>query len=398
MLTGDLIFVSRSGRYIKPYFIDTANCELLTLAENLILSYRNAVKNSLSCRRLEELLAPFKAVNSKTTPVNALIKLLDDRVSRSVAVPETDYPNERNRLFSRTAELLKRNDFDGFLQFIGSNAFDPYGDLPEFDIMTGFKEITSKELLERYNTALVQAILFKAGKLTVTVNSPDQGELRRLLKYLKFFRLLCDISKTVSGALKLEISGPLSLFGPTRKYALNLAAFFPAVIRLKEWEIRAEIKNRTSYSILKLDQTSNLVSHYRHFSSYVPEEIRVFHRMFSEKTERWQITGDTPLFVAGQGRYVAPDLSFTENGSGKIIHLELFHRWHKGQLNTRLEWLERHPEIQLVIGIDRAVCDGEVWEDLNKKYPYAMNKTFRFRDFPGVDTVIKHLDKQLHNN
>ena len=398
MLTSDLVFSSKRGRYIKPCFIDTKNPELLALSENLISCFRSAVKNRLAYKQLEDTLFQFRAANSKTTPVNALIKLLDDRIVRAAAVEETDYQGERNKLFSHSAALLKNGNIDGLLQFTLQNTFDPYGDLPEFDVITDFKDILPQELLERYNTALVQAILFKAEKLTVKVNSDDQGELRRLLKYLKFFRLLCDIKKDVSGKLKLEISGPLSLFGPTRKYALNLAAFFPAVLRFDEWEIRAEIKNRSSFSILKLDNESRLVSHYRNFSSYVPEEIKVFHRLFSAKSDDWKIIGDTPLFIAGKGCYIAPDLSFIDRENQHTLHLELFHRWHKLQLETRLEYLERNQDMPLIIGIDRAICDETKLDELTEKYPAAMGKSFRFRDFPGVDTVIKKLNSQKAKN
>ena len=391
MLTSDLIYTSRSGRYIKPCFIDPSDKQLAALAENLLSICRTAANNRTAGKDLEEYFAAFRAMDSKSVPVNALLKLLDERFEKESASPETDYFQKRKELFSRSANLLKEGKFEEFMQNAAENTFDPYGDLPEFDVVTAFRDITAKELLERFNTALVQAILLKAEKLTVTVDSSDHGELRRMLKYLKFFRLLCDIKKDASGALKLEISGPFALFGPTRKYALNLAAFFPAFIRLKKWELRAEIKNRSSSVILKLDESSQLVSHYRNFSNYVPDEIRLFHRLFAEKSKDWQITGDTPLFIAGKGTYFVPDLSFS--GNGKVIHLELFHRWHRFQLEKRLELLERRKDITLMIGIDRSICDEETFDLLTEKYPQAMTNAFRFRDFPGVDTVERMLKK-----
>ena len=386
-----MIYTSRSGRYIKPCFIDTADTSLLMLAENLLAICRSAANNRISRKELEDNFSPFRAADSKTFPVNALLKLLDERFTRESAAPETDYRQKRRDLFELSAKLLKDGRFDDFLQHANENTFDPYGDLPEFDVVTFFRNITAKELLERYNTALVQSILLKAEKVTVTADMSDTGELRRMLKYLKFFRLLCEIKKSVSGALKLEISGPFAIFGPTRKYALSLAAFFPAVIRLKKWELRAEIKKRNSTAILKVDESNGLVSHYRNFSNYVPEEVRLFHRMFAEKSELWKITGDTPLFIAGKGTYFVPDLSFT--GNNKTIHLELFHRWHRVQLEGRLELLERRGDIQLMIGIDRSICDEDTFDLLIEKYPQAMKKAFRFRDFPGVDTVEKMLNK-----
>ena len=391
MLTSDLVYTSRSGRYLKPCFIDISDNQLTTLAENLLAICRKAAVSRSSGKELDEHFSVFRAMDSKSVPVNALLKLLDERFEKESASPDTDYQQKRRELFSHSSLLLKDGNFEEFMKYAAENTFDPYGDLPEFDVVTAFRDITSKELLERYNVALVQAILLKAEKVTVTIDSPDHGELRRMLKYLKFFRLLCDIKKDTAGALKLDISGPFALFGPTRKYALNLAAFFPAVIRLKKWELRAEIKTARSSVTLKLDETSNLVSHYRNFSNYVPEEVRVFHRLFAEKSTDWQITGDTPLFIAGKGTYFVPDLSFT--GNGKTIHLELFHRWHRFQLENRLELIERRKDIPLVIGIDRAICDEVTFDFLSEKYPEAMSRAFRFRDFPGVDTVEKMLNK-----
>ena len=397
MLTSDLIHTTRSGKFIKPCFIDPFSPELLELADNLILLCKEAVKKRLARSVFLESFSGIKALDSKIYPVNALLKLLEERIEFQTGSAELDYPALRRELFLKSAKLLAEGFSEAaFTKYFPKTTPDPYGDLPEFDTAVSFRDLASRELLERYNTALVQAILLKAEKLTVTVGEADPAELRRMLKYLKFFRLLAEISKNSAGNLKIEISGPFSLFGPTRKYALNLAAFFPAVIRLESWKLRAEIKTRSgSDAVLKLDNSSGLVSHYRHFSAYVPEEIRLFHQFFKDKTNEWEIIGDTPVLLAGNGRYLVPDLSFQHKTDARIIHLELFHRWHRGQLENRLEYLERKENLQLIIGIDRAICDEELCGILTKKYPGAMAKSFRFRDFPGVDTVLKKLDSSV---
>ena len=395
MLTSDLVHTTRSGTQIKPCFIDTQNRDLLVLAENLIQLCRKAASGHRTRGEFQDEFTGIRNSDSKFFPVNALLKLLEERMEFCSGSEETDYPALRSELFLKSAELLRNGfpDENEFRAIFPEPTCDPYGDLPEFDRASGFRDLTSRELLERYNTALVQAILLKADKLTVVIGETEPSGLRRMLKYLKFFRLLAEISKTSTGALKIDISGPFSLFGPTRKYALNLASFFPAVIRLESWKLRAEVKTRSgSSAVLKLDNTSGLVSHYRHFSAYVPEEIKLFHRLFSTKSTNWEITGDTPVLLAGNGRYLVPDLSFKRTSDGQLIHLELFHRWHRGQLENRLEYLERKKDLQLIIGIDRAICDEELNEILTKKYPGAMAKTFRFRDFPGVDTVLRKLN------
>ena len=393
MLTSDLVSYSKSGRYIKPCFISSSDPELNKIAGELLDICRLAAQKRICRRDFQDMVMPLRELDSKKNPVNALLKLLEERMVSTSALEEVDYPAMRRELFAESSKLLGREDHSGYEAFLSGTHPDPYGDLPEFDRITGFEEINSRGLLDLYNCALVQALLLKAQRVTVITSSTDQLQLRKLLKYLKFFRLLCDIGKNSAGALKLEISGPFSIFGTTRKYALNLASFFPAVLLLDRWELRAEITGRNSVSVLRLDETSQLVSHYRSFSGFVPPEIRLFHRNFAEKCPAWQISGDTPVFNASRGQYIVPDLSFTSAGDGVVIHLELFHRWHSGQLEQRLELLERRQDMPLVIGIDRALCDGEKFEELKEKYPAAAARCFLFRDFPGVDTVARTLDK-----
>ena len=134
------------------------------------------------------------------------------------------------------------------------------------------------ELLERYNVAQVQGLLMTAKSLQIRADHADPAELRRLFKYLKFFRLLAEIRQD-GPAYIIRISGPLAIFSNTRKYALQLAAFFPAVLLLKKWKLTAEIEWKNRSLQLILDEKSNLRSHDRNFSAYVPEEIAMFHRL-----------------------------------------------------------------------------------------------------------------------
>ena len=118
MLTGEMIYTNRSGRYIKPCFIRTTDAELLTLAENLLTLCRNAAVNSLTRRTVEENFAPFRTADNKLFPVNALLKLLDERFTRSVSEPETNYMQKRRELFSHSSKLLKEQNFDECIEHI----------------------------------------------------------------------------------------------------------------------------------------------------------------------------------------------------------------------------------------------------------------------------------------
>jgi uncharacterized protein len=174
---------------------------------------------------------------------------------------------------------------------------------------------------------------------------------------------------------------------------LQLAIFFPAVCDLNKWQLKADIKLNNKNSRLNLNESSGLVSHYQNFSAYVPEEIVMFHRLFKQKIDDWSIVGDAPFIKPSGHEVIFPDLSFQSN-NGKIIHLELFHRWHSGPLLQRLEQLAGKTAMPLIIGVDRALYNKPEIKALLTGNEVFEKCGFLFRDFPGVDRVKKVLDSQ----
>ncbi|WP_294506504.1 DUF790 family protein [uncultured Victivallis sp.] len=408
MLTRELLrFRKRNG--FLPAFIDPADPKLLEFAAGLLALYTEAAGGGMRRAELEELVnVQLQGVRDRKL-AEGLNKLVLDRCSFD-PVRLLDYPAERRRLFLAAAEALKRAggrleayrealfEAEGAAEFM---AADLYGDLPDNERLTGWRPLYPGELLNRYNLALVQGLLIYSEELELTVADPDPAELRRLFKYLRFFRLLAEVSRgkgrrrrtSEPDLISLRISGPFAIFANTRKYALQLAAFFPAVVNVKEWTLAAKIRLGENRGELKLDQKCGLVSHYRNFSSYVPEEIRMFHRLFRERSVEWRIVGESPFLDGGGQEIVFPDLSFRRESDGTTLHLELFHRWHRGQLDRRLELLEREPEIPLLIGVDRALADDEAWAVLTEqRHPSLAVRMFRFRDFPGVERVTHLLN------
>ena len=274
---------------------------------------------------------------------------------------------------------------------IDSPPGDIYGDLPDFELLTAFRELEPGELLCRYNTALVQGLLMNTSQLTIDLPEAETAELRKLVKFMKFFRLLAEIDAPRPGELRLQVSGPFALLENSRKYALQLASFFPAVLKMKRFRLEAEIRLPNRTGKLELSEKANLVSHYRELAAYVPEEIRIFHRVFRERCSDWTIVGDTPFINTG-GEICFPDLSFRRT-DGRVCHLELFHRWHRGALPRRLAFLDEHPQTPLILGVDRAAVADEGFEELRTTHPAAAGRLFRFRDFPAVDTLVRTLDK-----
>ncbi len=394
MLTKEHLRLHRRADRALPVFADTANPDLLAAAESVLAIFRNGATHKIPRGELSEQLTGVTASRDEAA---AFVKLAEGLCTFADCA-ELDYPAMRAELFSVSGFALQnaaspeelREKLAGNARFSVFLQQDIYGDLPENQQLVSFRDLSAQELLERYNVAQVQGLLIYARKLQIRTDNADPAELRRLFKYLKFFRLLSEIRQKGQTSY-LTISGPLEIFANTRKYALQLAAFFPAVLLLKSWKLNAEIewKNRTLQ--LNLDEKSNLRSHYRNFSAYVPEEIAMFHRLFREKIKDWTIVGETPVLSGNQGEVFFPDLSFREETSRKVVHLELFHRWHKHQLESRLIYLAQHRQIPLLLGIDRSIADENALTEYLTEYPQLMGRLFLFRDFPGVDRVAKLL-------
>ncbi len=391
MLTGDLLLFRFTGGRFKIRFVDKNEPDLLLLAQSLIDCFADAAHKGLARNQLEEALELFRHQNELKV-VDGLIKLLMDRTV-FLSAQDIDYPLLREKIFSQASSLFFRcgGNMAKFQSAVSglSGGADFYGDLPGFEKIVSFPFIKPVDLLDRYNLALAQGMLFYTRSLKIKVSDPEPAELRRMLKYLKFFRLLAEVVQVKKNALEMDISGPFSLFGPTRKYALNLAVFLPAVVRLKQWKVIADLEVGNRKGRFSLDDSSALVSHYRNFSAYVPEEVKMFHRLFSEKVTDWKIVGETPLLHAGQQEFIIPDISF-ENINGAVIHLELFHRWHKSQLQQRINTLSQH-DLPLILGIDRSILSNDEFEEIISQSPHLKQRLFRFSDFPGVDTVHRTL-------
>lgn len=405
MLTKDLLKFRRSDKGIKPLFIDSEDKQLLTLAEELIQVYATAAEKQQRRGEIAEIVEPLLTGAKDQKFIRGLNKLMLDRCEFSIH-DNKDYVNLRHETFALAAKLFHANELpdDAALraavvsttpelgEFIERGI---YADLPDNERLTKFRSLLPRELLQRYNCSLVQSLLIYSEKLELKIVEPDPAKLRKMFKYLKFFRLLAMVETLprIANGMKFTIDGPASLFENTRKYGLQLAIFFPAICDLSKWQLNADLKLNNKVSRLKLNESSGLVGHYRNFSAYVPEEIVMFHRLFKQKVDDWNIVGDTPFIKPSGREIIFPDLSF-QSLSGQLIHLELFHRWHSRPLLQRLEQLAVQSDMPLIIGVDRALYNKSEIKLLLDGNDVFEQRGFLFRDFPGVERVRKLLNLQ----
>src|SRR5439155_16995558 len=68
-----------------------------------------------------------------------------------------------------------------------------FADLKSEQRLVAFKDLSAERLLQRYNVALVQAVLLRATGVRVLVRGEPPQRYRQLLRLVKFHRLVCDI-------------------------------------------------------------------------------------------------------------------------------------------------------------------------------------------------------------
>ncbi len=402
MLTKNLIkFRIRKGK-IAPGFIDPSDEALLEGAQLLVSMFEESIGQTREAL-LEESNQLVEALPCETMIGRGFEKLLLDRTEFLVPSDE-EQPRLRHQVFSLTSSALQQQEFVDFPAFatwaaqqfgqpINKLGEQLYADLPAQNPVIAFKSITAQSLLHRYNCSLIQWLLLHALSMILTLENAGPGSLRQLFKYLRFNQLLADI-RMEGKHCQLTIEGPLSLFYQTRKYGMNLARFFPALLHQERWSLSAEIQVGTQRKgLLELDQHSGLKPAEERFLKYVPEEIKLFGEAVRKKCSGWKVLEAT-TFVNLQGEvHCFPDFSL-KHESGTKVAIELFHNWHASALSTRLDQLDEHTDTPLLLGVAHGLANKTEQAQRLAASPYYQRWGFTYRDLPTI-TKLRPLLAQL---
>ena len=247
MLTRDLLRYKIRSRQIYPQFIEPTDRQLLTCAEQLIAVFEKS-PNTPRATLLEASKQIIDGTPGAPIVKRGLEKLLLDRTEFDTA------PNEaliafRRRLFMETSRLLSEEQFQDYTDYqhrvsqITAGESQPeiaslveresasklYADLPSCQPILSFRTLSAERLLHRYNAAQVQGLLLHCNAVTLRLADAMTAELRQLFKYLRFNQLLSTIRKEEE-LYQITVDGPLNLFYKTKRYGMNLANFFIAVL------------------------------------------------------------------------------------------------------------------------------------------------------------------------
>lgn len=396
MLTRDLLlFRVREGK-LRPSFIKREEPELLALATELIAQLDGAKGQTRD--DVEEDLSLRAGAFSRPRIARGLVKLLLDRAlfdEAAEGVAETRW--ER---FQLAAKVLRELPTDATVEAYEAQLAQAlpaplpevrealYIDLPGNRRLLGWESLTPSELLDRYNLALAQGPLLGARRLTLRARSPELLRVRKLLRWLKFCRLVAEVRRD-GDDWALEVEGPGALLSLQKKYGLQLASFLSVVPVLERWELTAEVEaSARRRAVLMLDHRDPLVSPLPSALGHIPAEVATLAEGFEDAEWELDLT-PLPRHMGASGLCV-PDLTFRHRKKRREVALELFHAWHAGPLERRLRELRSRPDPGLLLGVDRALARGEERDALE-----AHPQVVLFHGFPSARRLRERLARLI---
>lgn len=346
MLTSDLAVSFRRGDKIFPYLINTGNTGYLRDAEGLIEifeAFGGETRGALE-RELEE----FIGTGTDYKIMRGLIKLLFDRTDF-----ETEAPAEpveiRQKVFlearkmhpvfpgSENKEKVFASVAEDFLCSKDAIKANLYADLPAEQRMISFETVEPLDLLDRYNLAQAQALLYRAIEMKIRVAPSDLANYRAIFGWVKHFGLIHSITGNSAEGYEITLTGAASLFHRSQKYGIQMAVFLPALLLCKNWKFRAEIaqkKGKNLFFELTNEQTE-IVSNRMDDAPYENPDIQKLLKNWEKFATDWQLTENREVVDLGKTAFV-PDLALISPENEKIF-LDILGFWTPKSLQKRLD-------------------------------------------------------------
>ena len=400
MLTKDLIRTQIDRGELKPTLLN-GTPKQQQLLEDVIECFVAQIGNTR--QQLDDALNPIAYRHRSLALGRGVIKVLRDACA---FIDVSSCQEQRWNIFEVSAQALvdpaesPEQHRQRVAQELSSQATAPavsdseelmqqlYADLPHQAILEQVPSWSVKELLQRYNIALVQSILLSADSLIVTLPLSETGMARRVLTQLRFHRLVAD-TKQQQDRLIMQIAGPGSVLGQQQRYGMQLANFFTVLPTVPQWHLKASVKQeRKSYDLV-LQQCPQLVAQSKWYG-FVPKEIASWYERLSVVKE-WEVVDHPDLLqVPQEAELIAPDVALRFRGHYYAI--ECFHSWHQAPLQRRIKQLNKLPH--LLIAVDKQLAKRKAIVSLLESEVFQQRGMI-FSSLPTKTMLKQCLDKQI---
>ncbi|MDQ3322651.1 MAG: DUF790 family protein [Acidobacteriota bacterium] len=346
MLTSDLAVNRRRGDKISPLLIKTGNAVYLRDAEilgQIFEDYEGKTRGELE-RELEE----YVGTGTDYKILRGFIKLLTDRCefeTSSVVAPEEirqkvfleagklqpvlpDSPRRKEVLETVAGEL--EIDADTILSNL-------YADLSARQKLISFETIAPKDLLDRYNMAQAQALLYKCVEMRIRAAPSEAENYRSIFGWIKHFGLIHSVSGNAADGYEITLAGAASLFHRSQKYGIQMAVFLPALLLCKDWEMSAQVAQKeggNAFYELSSEQTE-LKSYYSDEPEYKNSDIERLGKDWEKSPVKWQLRENREVVDLGKTAFI-PDFVLISPAADKI-YLDVLGFWTPKSLKKRIE-------------------------------------------------------------
>ncbi len=347
MLTSDLAINWRRGDKLFPRLIKTDDAIYLRDAEILIEifdDFLNKTRGELECE-LEE----YVGTGTDYRILRGFIKLLTDRCefeTSSVAEPA----EIRQKLFLEARKFQpvlpdseQRNKVlesiaAEFQTDAGTLFSNLYADLSAQQKLISFDAIEPADLLDRYNLAQAQAILYKCVEMRIRVApSADTVNYRSIFGWIKHFGLIHSVAGNAANGYEITLTGAASLFHRSQKYGIQMAVFLPALLLCENWKMSAEVAQRegenASYQLTS--EQVELKSCYADEPEYKNSDIEKLKKDWEKSGGAWQLQKNREVIDLGKTAFI-PDFVMISPDNEKV-YLDVLGFWTPKSLKKRLE-------------------------------------------------------------
>ncbi|HEX8130953.1 MAG TPA: DUF790 family protein [Pyrinomonadaceae bacterium] len=344
MLTSDLALSRQRGNQIRPLYIEPEDDGWLAAASALIELFRE----HRGCTRaeLDAALEDYVGTGTDYKILRGLIKLLSDRTEFAAGV-EVVPADLRRAVFLKARGVHPATDEGARAGVIEEASRELgcapelvranlYADLTKNQRLVEFEEIEARALLELYNVAQAQALLYRSVRMRLSIEPQTAEGYRELFGAIKAYRLINTIKGSAASGYEIELDGPVSMFHRSQKYGVQMAVFLPALLLCRGWRMRAEIAQRP-HGMAFFEMESERHGLRSHYLSVTPYENPVREKLLSAWSRfesEWTLEASGEIINLGAGAFI-PDFVLRHR-EGRQVYLEILGFWTPAHLKERL--------------------------------------------------------------
>jgi len=361
MLPSELLLSSRRDAQLFPRFLNKKQQQWAAEVLQIIQAHQHKTRGELQAalRALEGDSPDYRIVRGF-----AHLALADAQFS--LALPDVAPEVLREEIFTAAAEY--GHGETQALQVLETAAakyeLEPdalrealYADLPENHVLSVLPDFTPETLIDRYNLAQAQGLLYSALHLRITAHRNEPGEYRRLFQRLKFHGLMYAVEGNLEDGYEIYVDGPASLFKQTRKYGIQMAIFLPALLHVTRWELEAALLTAGREATFGLNSENNLRSHYAKPPVYDSLLEQSFAQRWEKLATPWALEREVEI-VDLKGTVFVPDFAL-RHADGRVVHVEIVGFWHPDYLRRKFDKVRRARMPNLILAVSERLNVGE---------------------------------------